>query len=178
MLTHSDRRFFDEETEQRLKRFLDARSLLGDELLALADESAASGGLDPQQADRFLDLATAAFELSREPVDHDWYFTLEKISAVAADIGGVPSTHMNHLTPRGSRHRRSLRADGGAGYLDDRRDPGTAPMVAAASFLDVVQGAGGTAHLSSCRWRSAHRISARTLRRGRAAGNCTDHEGA
>ena len=36
----------------------------------------------------------------REPVDHDWYFTLERISAVAADIGGVPSTHINHLTPR------------------------------------------------------------------------------
>ncbi len=100
VLTHSDRRFFDEQTEQRLKRFLEARSLFGDELLALADELAASGGLDPQQADRFLDLATAAFELSREPVDHDWYFTLEKISAVAADIGGVRSTHINHLTPR------------------------------------------------------------------------------
>ena len=45
-------------------------------------------------------MATAAFELFTEPVDHDWYFRLEKISAVAADIGGVPSTHINHLTPR------------------------------------------------------------------------------
>ena len=36
----------------------------------------------------------------REPVDHDWYFHLERISSVAADIGGVPSTHINHLTPR------------------------------------------------------------------------------
>ncbi len=59
-----------------------------------------SGGLDAADADRFLDLATAAFELSTEPVDHDWYFALERISAVAADIGGVPSTHINHLTPR------------------------------------------------------------------------------
>ena len=34
------------------------------------------------------------------PVDHDWYRRLEAISAVASDIGGVTSTHINHLTPR------------------------------------------------------------------------------
>ena len=45
-------------------------------------------------------MATAAFELSTEPVDRAWYSTLEAISGVAADIGGVSSTHINHLTPR------------------------------------------------------------------------------
>lgn len=100
MLAHDDRRFFDEETQQQLEAFLDARTLFGEELLGLADRSARDGGLDEPDASRFLDLATAAFELSQEPVDHDWYFKLEKISAVAADIGGVPSTHINHLTPR------------------------------------------------------------------------------
>ena len=54
----------------------------------------------PTDADRFLDLATAAFALSREPVDRAWYRELEQVSAVAADIGGVASTHINHLTPR------------------------------------------------------------------------------
>ncbi len=100
MLVTSDRRFFDEPTQQRLERFIAERTLFGPELLELADRSAAHGGLAAEDAQRYLDLATAAFELFTEPVDHDWYFTLEKISAVAADIGGVPSTHINHLTPR------------------------------------------------------------------------------
>jgi uncharacterized glyoxalase superfamily metalloenzyme YdcJ len=100
MLVSDDRRFFDAETQHQLERFIDGRTLFSDDLLELADLSAAQGGLGVEDAERFLDLATAAFELFREPVDHDWYFKLETISAVAADIGGVPSTHINHLTPR------------------------------------------------------------------------------
>ena len=100
MLVATDRRFFDAETQARLEEFVGTRTLFGPELLELADRSADQGGLDAADADRFLALATAAFELSTDPVDHDWYFTLERISAVAADIGGVPSTHINHLTPR------------------------------------------------------------------------------
>ncbi|HYP45497.1 MAG TPA: VOC family protein [Propionibacteriaceae bacterium] len=100
MLVATDRRFFDAETQARLERFVGARTLFSAELLELADRSADQGGLDRADAGRFLDLATAAFELTTEPVDHDWYFALERISAVAADIGGVPSTHINHLTPR------------------------------------------------------------------------------
>ena len=100
MLVATDRRFFDAETQARLEAFLDARTLFAPELLELADRSAHEGGLEAADADRFLTLATAAFALGAEPVDHDWYVTLERISAVAADIGGVPSTHINHLTPR------------------------------------------------------------------------------
>jgi uncharacterized glyoxalase superfamily metalloenzyme YdcJ len=100
MLVHTDRRFFDAQTEAKLEQFIGARTLFGAELLELADRSAAESGLSSEDAARYLDLATAAFELFTEPVDHDWYFELEKISAVAADIGGVPSTHINHLTPR------------------------------------------------------------------------------
>jgi uncharacterized glyoxalase superfamily metalloenzyme YdcJ len=100
MLVATDRRFFDAETQARLEEFVGARTLFGPELLELAEHSSDQGGLAAADADRFLNLATAAFELSAEPVDHDWYFALERISAVAADIGGVPSTHINHLTPR------------------------------------------------------------------------------
>ena len=100
MLTHDDRRFFDEETEKLLESFIEARTLFSEELLELADTASAEKELAPKEATRLLDLATAAFELSQEPVHHDWYFRLERISAVAADIGGVPSTHINHLTPR------------------------------------------------------------------------------
>lgn len=100
MLTPSDRRFFSADLQQRLESFLDAREIFSPELIALAERAEADGGLSTEDADRFLHLATAAFELSREPVDRAWYDELEKISAVAADIGGVPSTHINHLTPR------------------------------------------------------------------------------
>lgn len=100
MLVATDRRFFDAATQARLEAFIDARTLFVAELLELADRSAEQSGLDAADADRFLELATAAFALGVEPVDHDWYTALERISAVAADIGGVPSTHINHLTPR------------------------------------------------------------------------------
>ncbi|CAM3808421.1 2-oxoadipate dioxygenase/decarboxylase [Isoptericola cucumis] len=100
MLVPGDRRFFSADLQQRLERFLGARTLFGPELLTLADRAEADGGLAAGDAATFLRLATEAFELSREPVDQAWYRELEAVSAVAADIGGVPSTHINHLTPR------------------------------------------------------------------------------
>jgi len=100
MLVPSDRRFFSADLQERLERFLAGRELFGPELLALADRAEAEGGLPAGDAEEFLRLATAAFELSREPVDQAWYRELEAVSAVAADIGGVASTHINHLTPR------------------------------------------------------------------------------
>jgi uncharacterized glyoxalase superfamily metalloenzyme YdcJ len=100
MLVTADRRFFTADLEQRLENFLGARTLFGPGLLVLADRAEAEGGLPEDQAAEFLLLATEAFELSREPVDQAWYRELEAVSAVAADIGGIASTHINHLTPR------------------------------------------------------------------------------
>lgn len=100
MLTSDDRRFFDAPTQARLEQFIAARTLFGPELLQLADRAAAAGELEQEDAHRLLDLAVGAFRLSGEPVERSWYDHLERISAVAADIGGVPSTHINHLTPR------------------------------------------------------------------------------
>lgn len=100
VLATSDRRFFDAPLQARLEAFLARRRLFGDDLLALADRAEAHGGLPAADADRFVALATRAFALSREPVDGPWYRELEAISSVAADIGGVASTHVNHLTPR------------------------------------------------------------------------------
>jgi uncharacterized glyoxalase superfamily metalloenzyme YdcJ len=100
MLVTDDRRFFSPELQQRLDGFLGRRTLFRPELLVLAEIAIAGGGLDDEDAERFLKLATAAFELSGEPVDRVWYSELDAISAVAADIGGVTSTHINHLTPR------------------------------------------------------------------------------
>ncbi|RPF20658.1 2-oxoadipate dioxygenase/decarboxylase [Myceligenerans xiligouense] len=100
MLVPGDRRFFTRDQERRLDEFLGARRLFGPELLRLADRAEAEGGLPAVEAAEFLRLATQAFELSREPVDQAWYRELEAVSAVAADIGGITSTHINHLTPR------------------------------------------------------------------------------
>ncbi|MEV0600286.1 VOC family protein [Streptomyces sp. NPDC050315] len=100
MLTPADPRFFDDELRARLETFLSERELFSPELLTLADRAEAEGGLPEAEAERFLQLAVPTFELSTEPVDKAWYETLERVSAVAADIGGVRSTHINHLTPR------------------------------------------------------------------------------
>jgi uncharacterized glyoxalase superfamily metalloenzyme YdcJ len=100
MLVPEDRRFFDEDLENRLTGFLAQRELFPSELLALADRAEAERELSEADAARFLDLAAAAFALSSEPVDRGWYTELERISGVAADIGGVTTTHINHLTPR------------------------------------------------------------------------------
>lgn len=100
MLTVWDEAFFAPELQSELRSFLDRRQLFAPEALDLADRADTDGGLPAAAAERFLSLATAAFELSPNPVDRAWYRTLEAISPVAADIGGVGSTHINHLTPR------------------------------------------------------------------------------
>jgi uncharacterized glyoxalase superfamily metalloenzyme YdcJ len=100
LLVPEDRRFFDADLEGRLRSFVAARELFAPELLTLADRAVGHGELSAQDAEEFLDLAADSFALSTEPVDRAWYAELERVSAVAADIGGVRSTHINHLTPR------------------------------------------------------------------------------
>ena len=100
MLTPADPRFFDPGLRERLERFLAARQLFPPELLELADRAEGDRELPREQAGRFLTLAVQAFALAEEPIDLAWYQTLERVSTVAADIGGVSSTHINHLTPR------------------------------------------------------------------------------
>ncbi|MFK8845357.1 2-oxoadipate dioxygenase/decarboxylase family protein [Streptomyces sp. Ac-502] len=125
MLTTADRRFFDAGLQARLETFLDRRTLFPPELLTLAERADREHGLAPEQAERFLTLAVAAFELSPEPVDRTWYRELARISAVAADIGGVTSTHVNHLTPRvldiDALYRRM--ADRGITMIDEIQGP-------------------------------------------------------
>ncbi|QSE78363.1 VOC family protein [Rhodococcus koreensis] len=100
MLVPADRRFFSADLQRRLESFLARRTLFTTELLVLADRASEYRGLTSGDAEMFLTLATAAFKLSTEAVDRAWYHELEQVSSVAADIGGVTSTHINHLTPR------------------------------------------------------------------------------
>ena len=100
VLVPEDRRFFDPDLEARLHTFLAARELFPAELLDLADVAIAHGELPAADADRYLELAAESFALSPDPVDRVWYDELARVSGVAADIGGVTTTHVNHLTPR------------------------------------------------------------------------------
>jgi uncharacterized glyoxalase superfamily metalloenzyme YdcJ len=100
MLVPEDRRFFDADLGARVAAFLGERELFPPHLLDLADRAVADGGLAGADADRFLDLATASFALSSDPIDRTWYDELARVSGVAADIAGVGTTHVNHLTPR------------------------------------------------------------------------------
>lgn len=99
-LVTDDRRYFDARLTDDLDAFLASRELFGDDVVALAEQAEADGGLPDAEAEEFLRLATACFELSDDPVDRAWYTRLAEISGVAADIGGVRATHINHLTPR------------------------------------------------------------------------------
>ncbi|MBM4521139.1 DUF1338 family protein [Rhodococcus hoagii] len=158
MLTTSDRRFFDADLQRQLDGFLARRRLFPDVLLSLARRAADDGGLDEPQAQRFVGLATSVFELSHEPVDLGWYRELEQVSAVAADIGGVTSTHINHLTPRvldidDLYARMSAR---GIAMIDRIQGPPRWDGPAGAAAADVVPGAGRTAPLRAAR-RLGHR---------------------
>ncbi|SEH91362.1 Uncharacterized metalloenzyme YdcJ, glyoxalase superfamily [Mycolicibacterium rutilum] len=100
MLATADARFFSADLRSRVERFVEARRLFDPELLAEARRIAADGGAEAERAERFVAAAVSAFALSREPIDRTWYDELSAVSAVAADIAGVTSTHINHLTPR------------------------------------------------------------------------------
>jgi uncharacterized glyoxalase superfamily metalloenzyme YdcJ len=100
VLVPEDRRFFDADLQASVEGFLAARSLFPPELLALARRAAAEGGLPEEPAAELVRLAVGSFQLSQAPIDRAWYERLAKVSSVAADIAGVPSTHINHLTPR------------------------------------------------------------------------------
>ena len=100
MLATADSRFFSPDLRTRVERFLAGRRLFDPALIAEARQIAEAGGAERGRAERFVSDAVAAFALSREPIDRGWYEELTAVSAVAADIAGVRSTHINHLTPR------------------------------------------------------------------------------
>jgi uncharacterized glyoxalase superfamily metalloenzyme YdcJ len=100
MLATRDRRYFDPDLRTRVLTFLSRRQLFDPALLARARIIAAEGACDAEEAQAFVAAAVSAFALSREPINKAWYDELSRVSAVAADIAGVGSTHINHLTPR------------------------------------------------------------------------------
>jgi uncharacterized glyoxalase superfamily metalloenzyme YdcJ len=100
MLATADPRFFDADLRGRVERFLAQRELFDPTLIADAHRIAAEDGCAAKDAEAFVARAVAAFALSTEPIERAWYDELTRVSAAAADIAGVASTHINHLTPR------------------------------------------------------------------------------
>jgi uncharacterized glyoxalase superfamily metalloenzyme YdcJ len=100
MLATRDPRYFDTGLRTRVEAFLARRQLFDPALLAAARTICADGGCDADAAQDFVAAAVSAFALSAEPIDKSWYDELSRVSAVAADIAGAGSTHINHLTPR------------------------------------------------------------------------------
>jgi uncharacterized glyoxalase superfamily metalloenzyme YdcJ len=100
MLATRDRQYFDPELRARVETFVERRQLFDPALLAQARRIAAEGACDVDEAEAFVAAAVSAFALSREPINKHWYDELSRMSPVAADIAGVCSTHINHLTPR------------------------------------------------------------------------------
>ncbi|HET6731925.1 VOC family protein [Mycobacterium sp.] len=100
MLATADPRFFPAELRGRVERFVAQRRLFEPALIAQARRIADDGGARAEQAESFVRTAVSAFALSREPIDRGWYEELSRVSAVVADIAGVTTTHINHLTPR------------------------------------------------------------------------------
>ena len=100
MLVPEDRRFFDADLEGRLRALpRRPRAVPG---------RAARAGRRRRRARRAVGRRRGALprpgrrvlRAVDDPVDRAWYAELERVSAVAADIGGVTTTHVNHLTPR------------------------------------------------------------------------------
>ena len=100
MLATRDPGYFRPGLRARVQTFLGRRQLFDPALLARARIIAAEGACDAEEAEAFVAAAVSAFALSREPINKSWYDELSRVSAVAADIAGVCSTHINHLTPR------------------------------------------------------------------------------
>lgn len=100
MLATRDRRFFHPDLRDRVETFVAQRQLVDPNLIDTARCVAADGECPAATAGDFVQRAVEAFSLSRDPIDRAWYDELSTVSAVAADIAGVGSTHINHLTPR------------------------------------------------------------------------------
>ncbi len=135
MLATADRRFFSDDLRPRVSSVPRPAAAVRPGTDRLAPASiAADGGCSAAQADDFVEAAVAAFALSREPIDRAWYDELSAVSAVAADIAGVTTTHINHLTPRVLDIDELQRRDDRARHHDDRRtsrarQPRTVPDV-------------------------------------------------
>ncbi len=101
LLRPDDPRFFDDAAlRQRMHAALGQREIFTRELRELITAAEAQGGLDRDQADRFLACGLELFRWRGQAHDRALYDVLmvRKLN-IAADICCFPNPHLNHLTP-------------------------------------------------------------------------------
>lgn len=87
--------------QDQIKTLLSQRQIFKPELLALIELAEEQGGLNAEQASRFVLSALDTFRWHSEaPVDAVTYQQLKQIHPLVADIVCFKGPHINHLTPR------------------------------------------------------------------------------
>lgn len=90
-----------DELRRQARELLDARSIFTPEAMELCARAEQTGGLDDDDADRFVAALTQTFRWhSDAPVSADTYDALLASHRLTADIVSFKGPHINHLTPR------------------------------------------------------------------------------
>lgn len=91
----------DADLRQEAEQVLAGRSIFTPGCLALIEKAEAEGGLDEEDADRFVAEALETFRWhSRANVPLDLYNRLHDAHRLIADVVSFKGPHINHLTPR------------------------------------------------------------------------------
>ncbi len=91
----------DADLRREAEQVLAARSIFTPGCLALIEKAEAEGGLDEEDADRFVAEALETFRWhSRANVPLDLYNRLHDAHRLIADVVSFKGPHINHLTPR------------------------------------------------------------------------------
>ena len=128
MLTVDDERFFSRRPARPGSMPSSAAHPVRCRAAGTGAQATDNAGLSGHDADRFVELATAAFELVRRADGS------RVVHRTGGHLGGrrrhrrVASTHINHLTPRVLDIDELYRPAAVAGDPDDRQDPGPTAM--------------------------------------------------
>lgn len=83
-----------------IKEAVSKRKIFPDELIKLIEKSEQRGGLEKEDADRFVELGTKVFEWKGRCENKELYDKLKDLGfGIIADATCFPNPHLNHLTP-------------------------------------------------------------------------------
>lgn len=83
-----------------IKEAVSKRKIFPDELIKLIEKSEQRGGLEKEDADRFVELGTKVFEWKGKCENKELYDKLKDLGfGIIADATCFPNPHLNHLTP-------------------------------------------------------------------------------
>ena len=91
----------DQEQRQAAEAVLAKRQIFSPEIETLIIQAEAEGGVPEEQADAFIDAATAIFRWQgRALVSAEEYEAFHAAHRLITDVVSFPGPHINHLTPR------------------------------------------------------------------------------